>query len=53
LIHHPVFAEKNQRFSSLKEESAIDILIGIANGMNHLAQHGVSYFYALKQRISN
>jgi hypothetical protein len=42
LIHHPVYAETNQRFSSLQEESAIEILIGIANGMNHLVQKGVS-----------
>ena len=41
LIHHPAFAEKNQRFSSLPEETAIDVLIGVANGMNHLVQRGV------------
>jgi len=41
LIHHPAYASKNNRFSSLPEESAIEILIGIANGMDHLAKHKV------------
>lgn len=41
LIHHPAYASKNNRFSSLPEESAIDIMIGIANGMDHLAKQRV------------
>jgi hypothetical protein len=36
-----VFAEKNGRFSTIQEETVFDLLIGVASGMNHLAQRGV------------
>ncbi|XP_064084928.1 putative inactive tyrosine-protein kinase Wsck [Macrobrachium nipponense] len=39
--HYPVYAEKNRRFSTLPENQALDMLVGIARGMSHLSSLGV------------
>ncbi|XP_042877547.1 putative tyrosine-protein kinase Wsck [Penaeus japonicus] len=41
--HYPVYAEKNRRFSTLPEGQALEILLGVARGMNHLASLRVTH----------
>ena len=43
LIHYPVYAKKNQRFSTMSELDTIRYLICVANGMQHLANNNVSF----------
>ena len=38
---HPSYAEKSNRFSSIREEDAISIMVGIAEGLDHLTHSGV------------
>uniref|UniRef100_T1IQU4 Dol-P-Glc:Glc(2)Man(9)GlcNAc(2)-PP-Dol alpha-1,2-glucosyltransferase n=1 Tax=Strigamia maritima TaxID=126957 RepID=T1IQU4_STRMM len=38
LDYYPVFAEKNCKFSTFKEEQLVEFALGIAQGMAHLAQ---------------
>ena len=42
LIHYPVYATKNQRFSTLNEVDVFRYLIGVANGMEYLSMNNVS-----------
>ena len=43
LVHYPVYAEKNQRVSTMAEETVLDVLVGVAKGMEHLVQNRVSH----------
>ena len=43
LVHYPAYAEKNQRVSTLAEETVLDICVGVARGMEYLQQGGVSF----------
>ena len=42
LIHYPVYASKNQRFSTLSETQVFQYLIDAANGMEYLSKNNVS-----------
>ena len=42
LIHYPVFASKNQRFSTLTENQVLQYLIDVADGMEYLSDLNVS-----------
>ena len=42
LIHYPVFASKNQRFSTLTENQVLQYLIDVADGMEYLSNLNVS-----------
>ena len=42
LIHYPVFASKNQRFSTLTEDQVLQYLIEVADGMAYLSDLNVS-----------
>ena len=48
LIHYPVFAEKNQRISTMEEETILEIMRGVAKGMEHLAKNRVTNKYFFK-----
>ena len=42
LIHYPVYASKNQRFSTLNEAQVFHFLIQVADGMEFLSNRKVS-----------
>ncbi len=42
LIHHPVYAEKNRRFSTIREDIVLSMMLGVAKAMDHLSRYGVS-----------
>ncbi|CAB4066545.1 unnamed protein product [Lepeophtheirus salmonis] len=41
LLHYPVYAEKNNRFTTLQENNVMDVLIGVARGMQHLVKNKI------------
>ena len=41
LVHYPAYAEKNQRVSTLSEETLLEHAISVARGMEHLANKRV------------
>jgi len=41
LLNYPEYAQKNARFSTAREEVMIDILAGVASGLDHLGQCGI------------
>ena len=41
LIHYPVYASKNQRFSTLSEIQVFQYLIEVADGMEYLSKNNV------------
>ena len=46
LIHYPVYASKNQRFSTISETQIFQYLIEAANGIEYLSNHNVrNYLY--------
>ena len=42
LEHQPEWAAQHGRYSSLREETVLEILTGVAEGLRHLADRGVS-----------
>ncbi len=42
LVHQPAYAEKHGRVSTTSEEDVLDMLVGVANGMEHLAKAKVT-----------
>ena len=43
LEHSPEFAASHNRFSSVREEAVLQILAGLAEGLQHLADRGISH----------
>eukprot|EP00096_Caligus_rogercresseyi_P002666 TRINITY_DN1489_c0_g1_i1.p1 TRINITY_DN1489_c0_g1~~TRINITY_DN1489_c0_g1_i1.p1 ORF type:complete len:816 (+),score=81.81 TRINITY_DN1489_c0_g1_i1:174-2621(+) len=41
LLHYPVYAEKNNRFTTLQENNVLSALIGVSRGMKHLAENKI------------
>ena len=41
-VHFPAYAQKNQRATTLQEETVADAMVGIASGMRRLEELGVS-----------
>ena len=41
LLNYPEYAQKNSRFSTAREEVMIDMLSGVASGLDHLGRCGV------------
>ena len=42
LLNYPEYAQKNSRFSTAREEVMIDVLAGVASGLDHLSRSNVS-----------
>lgn len=42
LTHFPAYAQKNQRVTTLQEETVADAMVGVARGMRRLEELGVS-----------
>ena len=42
LVHFPAYAQKNQRVTTLQEETVADAMVGVARGMRRLEELGVS-----------
>jgi len=38
LDNYPVYAQKNNRFSTAREETLLDLMVGVARGLDHLAK---------------
>ena len=43
LEHSPEFAASHNRFSSVREEAVLQILAGLAQGLHHLSDRGISH----------
>ena len=43
LEHSPEFAASHSRFSSVREEALMELLAGLAGGLQHLASRGISH----------
>ena len=41
LLHFPAYAQKNQRATTLREETVADAMVGVARGMRRLEELGV------------
>jgi len=41
LLNYPEYAQKNSRFSTAREEAMIDMLSGVASGLDHLGRCGI------------
>jgi endothelial-specific receptor tyrosine kinase len=41
LVHNPVYAETNRRFSNLREDVVLNVMLGISRGMDHLSKMGI------------
>ena len=41
LVNHPSYAAKADRFTNLREEDALGMMVGIAQGLQHLVNSGV------------
>ena len=45
LLNYPEYAQKNSRFSTAREEVMIDVLAGVASGLDHLSRSNVSKLF--------
>lgn len=43
LVHYPAFVESHGKFSTLREEVMVNMMLGIAKGMDHLASLGIMH----------
>ena len=52
LLHFPAYAQKNQRVTTLREETVADAMVGVARGMRRLEELGVSVDISFSKKTS-
>lgn len=52
LDHYPVYAERQHRFSTLREEQLLELMAGVARGLAHLSQNRIVHRHLTARHIA-